>query len=88
MISISVRINQKDLEFNFYFHRKCSELDEKNGGSISFGENSFTTKQCTGYVPHKPSWYDVEHVGKMLDYDPNISDTNNKIARSTYQVHG
>ena len=54
-------------------------MDQKNGGSISFGDNSFTTKQCTGYVPHKPSWYDVEHVGKMLDYDPNISDTNNNI---------
>ena len=56
-------------------------MDQKNGGSISFGEDSLSTKQCTGYVPHKPSWYDVEHVGK-------IPDQENRVGESTYHVHG
>ena len=43
--------------------------------------DSLTTKQCTGYVPHKPSWYDVEHVGK-------IPDQENRVGESTYHVHG
>ena len=60
-------------------------MDQKNGGSISFGDNSFTTKQCTGYVPHKPSYYDVEHVGKIQD---NIKDKDSRIGESTYHVHG
>ena len=61
--------------------RYCSELNEANGGSISFKEGSLSIKQCTGYVPHKPSWYDVEYVGKLPDQQ-------NRIADLTYKVHG
>ena len=63
----------------FYVLRYCESLNVKKGGSINFDENSLTTKQCTGYVPHKPSWYDVEHL------IPNVDE---RIAPSTYKVHG
>ena len=62
-----------------YVFRYCESLNVKKGGSINFDENSLTTKQCTGYVPHKPSWYDVEHL------IPNVDE---RIAPSTYKVHG
>ena len=64
-----------------YYIRYCGELSKKKGGSIDFEPGSLSTKQCTGYVPHKPSWYDVEHVGKLPDPEQ-------RIAELTYKVHG
>ena len=64
---------------HFTPYRYCKELNKVMGGSIDFGKGTLTTKQCTGYVPHKPSWYDVERL------IPNLEQS---ISSRTFKVQG